>query len=328
MNPRKVTEVLAELLKQRWPIFIWGPPGAGKSSVVSEVASNNGFRVIDIRAPLLDPTDLRGIPTIEEGIARWCPPSFLPTEEESGILFFDELNAAPPMVQASLYQLTLDGRIGDYVLPSGWRIVAAGNRSEDRSVVFRMPAALANRFVHLDFEISFEDWRQWAVAHQIHPLVTGFLSLRSELLFDMSIPERGFPTPRSWEMASDTIQSIGTRGHAADVLLGIVGAGAAVEFLAYCETAMTEKQVEAIIKEPKTAKLPEEIGNLYALVSYLATRAKDKGAREASSVLLARLLPELAVLLLRDILRAYPKFIVESSAARKFVAERSDLILE
>ena len=107
-----------------------------------------------------------------------------PNPDGKGILFFDELNAAPPLVQASLYQLTLDRRIGEYVLPDGWKIVAAGNRAEDRSIVFRMPNALSNRFTHLDFEVDYEDWRIWAIDRGIHPMIIGFLGLRRELLQD------------------------------------------------------------------------------------------------------------------------------------------------
>src|SRR5205823_4197173 len=160
-------------------------------------------------------------------LAIWCPPSFLPQPgQKPGLLFFDELNAAPPLVQASLYQLILDRRIGEYVLPPGWRIIAAGNRAEDASVTFRMPAALANRFVHIEYEIDFEDWRTWAVGAGIHPLVIGFISTRRELLFNMKTPERGFPTPRSWEILSDTLKAFGTARDAQDIFLGIVGEGA------------------------------------------------------------------------------------------------------
>ena len=111
---------------------------------------------------------------------------------EKGILFFDELNAAPPLVQASLYQLTLDRRIGEYVLPDGWKIVAAGNRAEDRSIVFRMPNTLSNRFTHLDLEVDYEDWRIWAIDRGIHPMIIGFLGLRRELLFRMEERNRAF----------------------------------------------------------------------------------------------------------------------------------------
>src|SRR6478752_2297615 len=199
MKPSRVNEVLSSILDTRWPAFLWGAPGVGKSSVVHQIAQARGLELIDIRAPLLDPTDLRGLPYFKDGVAVWAPPSFLPSQPDSaGVLFFDELNAAPPLVQASLYQLTLDRRVGEYVLPQGWKIIAAGNRAEDRSVTFRMPAALANRFIHLDFEADFEDWRTWATSAGLHPLVIGFVATRRELLLDMRNAERGFPTPRAW----------------------------------------------------------------------------------------------------------------------------------
>src|SRR5262245_13767850 len=234
MKPSRIAEVISTLIDTRWPLFVWGPPGVGKSSIVRSVASAKNLPVLDVRASLLDPTDLRGIPTIANGRAVWCPPSFLPAKKDSpGLLFFDELNAAPPLVQASLYQLTLDRRVGEYTLPDGWTVIAAGNRAEDRSVTFRMPAALANRFVHLDFEVNFDDWRTWAFSAGVHPLVTSFLSVRRELLFDMSVPERGFPTPRSWEIVSDALKAAGSSRAIRDVVLGIVGEGASIEFLAH-----------------------------------------------------------------------------------------------
>jgi MoxR-like ATPase len=144
VKPSRVKAVLAKLIQTPWAVFIWGPPGAGKSSLVREVANDAGLPVIDVRATLLDPTDIRGIPAVQNGQAVWYPPSFLPTEDQSaGLLFLDELTTAPPLVQASLYQLTLDRRVGEYRLPDGWFIVAAGNRAQDSSIVHRMPAACA-----------------------------------------------------------------------------------------------------------------------------------------------------------------------------------------
>jgi hypothetical protein len=313
-------------METRWPVFIWGPPGVGKSSIVSSIAKKNKVSLIDVRASLLDPTDIRGIPYIDDGKAIWSPPSFLPYDPKSkGILFFDELNAAPPLVQASLYQLTLDRKVGEYTLPDGWRIFAAGNRAEDASIVFRMPAALTNRFIHLDFEVDVDDWIAWAVDHQIHPLVIGFIRTRRELLFDMRNIERAFPTPRSWEILSDTLGSLGLPKDAADVLIGIVGEGAALEFLGFCDNAISEELIKEIIKDPTKAELPTELGNIYALISYLSSRSKEAKVMKAAAKLLIRLNPEMAVLLVRDIIRVNPK-IVSEAGYLKFVEQHSDLL--
>jgi hypothetical protein len=250
----------------------------------------------------------------------------LPQEDAPpGILFFDELNAAPPLVQASLYQLTLDRRVGEYQLPDGWRILAAGNRAEDHSVTFRMPAALANRFIHIDFEVDFEDWRAWAGGAGIHPLVVGFLGTRRELLLRLHHSERGFPTPRAWQMVSDALGALGRPAAAADVILGIVGEGASAEFLGYCDRAISEESILAILADPSQAALPHTLGDQYALIAYITANAGRPEVIHAASVLLARLSPELAVLLLRDLLRVDPMF-VRNRAYKDFIARHAELL--
>ena len=327
MKPSRVAEVLGGLLETRWPVFLWGAPGVGKSSVVRQIADSRGLPLIDIRASLLDPTDLRGIPTIEDGKALWCPPSFLPHDPDSkGVLFFDELNAAPTLVQASLYQLTLDRRVGEYVLPDGWQIIAAGNRAEDASVTFRMPAALANRFVHLDFETDFDDWRAWALANELHHRVIAFLGTRRELLLNMESTEKAFPTPRSWEMLSDAVHRLGLTSDALDVLIGVVGEGAAMEFIGFCDSAITEERIHAILDDPEGAELPKKLGDQYALISYLCSLKADKKAQKAAGILLNRFSPELAVLLARDMLRTNPAF-SGNAGYLEFVARHQDLLM-
>lgn len=307
MKPSRAAEVIKSMISSRWPVFLWGPPGCGKSSLVRAVAGQLGLPVIDVRASLLDPTDLRGIPMIEDKSAIWCPPSFLPKPgRRPGILFFDELNAAPPLVQASLYQLTLDRRVGEYELPEGWSIVAAGNRAEDRSIVYRMPTALSNRFIHVDFDVDFDDWRAWAQQSDIDPLIIGFLAMRRELLHSMKGSDRAFPTPRSWEMASAAIKVFGSMDQCHDVLMGTIGEGAATELKAYAAKAMTIKDVEAILADPSRARLPDKIGDLYALVSFLIGSIESEQTQHACGILLDRLPVELAILVIRDTVRVNP----------------------
>ncbi len=339
MKPSRILEAVEQLIETRWPVFMWGPPGVGKSSIVKQVAERRKVPLIDIRAALLDPTDIRGIPAIENGKAIWCPPSFLPgPDQPAGILFFDELSSAPPLVQASLYQLTLDRRVGEYRLPDGWRIIAAGNRAEDRSISFRMPAALANRFIHLDFEIDYSDWRDWAVRHGIHPLVIAFLGIRRELMHDMRQPERGFPTPRSWEMVSDALALNAAHGsrkgkdpqaasieNLFDILTGIIGEPATIEFVAFCREAFSEETFLRLIADAQNAPLPRKLGDIYALVSYLVSRGKEKSVQQAAGILLNRLQPELAALLMNDLLKVAPVF-AANPMVREFMGKNAGYI--
>lgn len=141
MKASAIATALRSLMAARQPVFIWGPPGVGKSSLIAQLAIAASVSLQDIRALLFDPVDLRGLPYVVEGRSKWAVPDFLPADGE-GLLFLDELNAAPAMVQAAFYQLVLDRKLGEYILPPGWVIIAAGNRDGDRAHTTRMPTPL------------------------------------------------------------------------------------------------------------------------------------------------------------------------------------------
>jgi MoxR-like ATPase len=160
----------------------------------------------------MEPTDLRGIPFFnkDNGKMDWAPPIDLPDEELASqypviVLFLDEMNSAPPSVQAAGYQLVLNRRVGKYRLPDNVVIVAAGNRESDKGVTYRMPMPLANRFLHVEMRSDFTTWQSWAVTHDIHQDVVSFLSFSKNDLynFDAKSSSRAFPTPRSWTFVSE-----------------------------------------------------------------------------------------------------------------------------
>lgn len=160
MNHSRAVEAIKEGYATRLPMLLTGAPGVGKSSAVRTAAAELGIALIDVRASQTDPVDWRGIPSIHDGKTRWCVPDFLPTEG-AGILFLDELTAAPMAVQVALYQLILDRRIGDYVLPDGWYVMGAGNQVEDRAAAGRMSTALNNRLVHIEQTADVDGWLEW-----------------------------------------------------------------------------------------------------------------------------------------------------------------------
>jgi len=229
MKAATLKSSLEGLVRSRIPVFVWGSPGIGKSSIIRQIAEEQGLTCIDLRLSLLDPTDLKGIPFFDNSTheAVWASPNFLPKDPDSkGILFLDEINTAPPSVQASAYQLVLDRKVGDYTLPEGWSIVAAGNHESDRGVVYRMPPALANRFVHLEMEVGFEEWKSWAYSAGIAQSVIAFLSYERERLFafDPTANHKSFPTPRSWEYVSRIMDTSLPPESLREVIAGAVGA--------------------------------------------------------------------------------------------------------
>src|SRR5512135_1880079 len=238
------------------PVMLWGPPGVGKSQIVAKIAQQHGVPLIDIRLSQMEPTDLRGIPFRSGQLVEWSIPSVLPDAERhgpSGILFLDEITSAPPSVSAAAYQLILDRRLGEYAVPAGWAIVAAGNRQGDRGVTYAMPAPLANRFAHFELEVDLDDWVQWAWGEGIDERLIGFLRFKPDLLFDFDpartlAGEMAFPSPRAWEFAHRALQKFADRP---DLLLGAlaacVGQAAAIECLAYIESLERLPDVDLII---------------------------------------------------------------------------------
>src|SRR5215471_17052962 len=211
---REVTIDRAALLTQRYiakrrSVHLWGAPCIGKSDVVRQIAKQLGWNLIEWRANLREPVDCRGIPVADlaTGVTKWLTPDELPRVErdgECGILFLDELNTASPQMQAVLFQLVLERRMGDYKLPDGWVIVAAGNRVSDRASAQKMPTALRNRFAHIYVTPDVGAWVKWAVANDVAPEMIAFVRLRRELLHRMPKgDENAFPTPRSLTMAAD-----------------------------------------------------------------------------------------------------------------------------
>lgn len=290
---------LSTLIAARQPVFIWGGPGIGKSAVVRQLAEFLKMPLQDVRALLLDPVDLRGLPFLgADGRSKWAAPDFLP-QDGSGILFLDELNAAPAMVQASCYQLVLDRKLGEYTLPKGWAIVAAGNRDSDRAVTTRMPTPLRNRFVHLEFEIDLQEWSEWAIQNAVRAEVVAFLRFRPELLSVFDRDANAFPSPRSWEFVSRILDSAPDQSVEHELFEGAVGTGAATEFSAFLRMFRELPNIDAILLNPLKEPVPENAAAQYAVASALARCASDMNFDRVCTYL-DRMPIEFRVLCVRD----------------------------
>ena len=266
------------------PVMLWGPPGVGKSQMVAQVAERHDVPLIDVRLSQMEPSDLRGIPFRVDELVEWAVPAMLPNAKrhgENGILFIDEITSAPPSVSAAAYQLILDRKLGEYEVPDGWAIIAAGNRQGDRGVTYSMPAPLANRFSHYEVDINLDDWVAWAYANGIDERIIAFLRFRQDLLFEFDASQNpvAFPSPRSWEFAHRALQKFDDH---AELLLGAlqacVGKAAGVEVKAFIESLDKMPDLDAIVNG-EDVDTPKEIDLQYAVASALvgrAIRAKDK----------------------------------------------------
>lgn len=333
-------------LKQMPSVMLWGPPGVGKSQgirqIAKEIEENTGKKVnvTDVRLLLFNPIDLRGIPTAnaEKTLAVWLKPQIFQLDDSTdvvNILFLDEITAAPQSVQAAAYQITLDRVIGEHRLPDNCIVIAAGNRTTDKSVAFKMPKALANRLLHLEIEISFDSWRQWAVKSGINGKVLGYLSFRQDALmaFDATSEELAFATPRSWEMVSNILNSVNNdEDEVFSLIAGLVGIGAASEFRTWCKVYQNLPDVSDIF-EGKNCTVPRSPDELYALVSamtvYASQHRDDMTLIENSINYASKLPPDFSVVLLRDYLsieKGYRKKLMTLPVFQKWLQSKGSLL--
>lgn len=276
MKPSSIRTTLKLLITKQRPVFLWGPPGVGKSDTVRQVAEDMKLELRDVRLSLLDPIDIKGFPVLDAAkkCMSWLPADFLP-KNGKGILFFDECNAAPQSVQAAFYQLILDRKIGKYELPPGWSMLAAGNRAGDRSVVHAQPSALANRFIHLDYDVNNDDWNHWAMDNEIHLDVRAFIRFRPNLLhsFDPTTNPRAFPTPRSWAFVDDIYKQGLSSDDEFELIKGTIGEGAAAEFSGFVRQIKDLPTVDQVLLDPDGTKLPANPGAQYAMATALDAKA-------------------------------------------------------
>jgi hypothetical protein len=303
MKPSMLIEALHVLISQQLPVHIWGACGVGKSQIGAQVARDLGWEFRDIRAVQLDPVDLRGLPRITAHWTEWVPPKFLPTTGK-GILLLDELTSAPQLTQAGCYQLVLDRKLGEYALPEGWVVIAAGNPASERGVHFSMPRPLRNRFVHLELEPDLADWCRWAIQSGIRNEIVAFLRFRPELLHDANAAsdQNAWPTPRAWEMASKVLNGLSAGTNVAlekTVLDGAIGHGAASELVGFLQLFRQLPSIDEILLNPDTVPVPAEPSSQIAIATALGRAMTDQSIGRGKKYL-DRMETEMSVLAMRD----------------------------
>ncbi len=345
MRPLYLSRVLNEELRgttegYHTPVMLWGPPGVGKSQIVIQVGSGLGIPVIDVRLSQMEPSDLRGIPFKQNDKVEWAVPAMLPDADSHGpvgILFLDEINAAAPSVSAAAYQLILDRRLGNYQVPPGWAIFAAGNRQGDRGVTYAMPAPLANRFSHYEVDLNLDDWVAWAFANGIDERIIGFLRFRPELLFDYDPAHNpvAFPSPRSWEFAHRALQKFNDYPDlVAGSLQACVGQAAAIECHAFIRSLDQMPDLDRIVAGEELAA-PDEIDLQYAVASALVGRAvRAQGEAGAAGIFnnilrYAGCFPqrEMGVMLVSDLHRAIGQELFAAEGFADWADSIADLVL-
>lgn len=268
ITPKELSDLLLNLAPVR-PVFIWGPPGIGKSSLVKQFANEVGLPCVSLLGSQLAPEDLIGIPQIIEGKSRFCPPRMI-AREDAYCLFLDELNACSHEVQKAFYSLILDRRVGEYIMPQGSIVVGAGNRAQDSAIVKPISSALINRMFHIELRASHRDWLEWAGGAAIHPWIIEYIQTRPDHLHQTPPKhEEPFSSPRSWHILSDSLKAHGD--DISDESIGILAYGCvspshAGQFKAFVKQIRHKYVLAKILKgEARWPDKPEDRDVLYFL---------------------------------------------------------------
>ena len=307
----RLQDELARYVKIKQPVHLWGGPGVGKSYTAEKIADDLGMEYIDVRALTLDPVDLRGIPyrDTESNVTRWAAPGFLPPSDATGdfLINFEELPAAPQMVQVALFQLIDKRQLGEYTLPEGAAMMACGNRVSDRGGAVRMPTPLVSRFVHMDVAADAREWTRWAAENAIAPEIIFFVQYRPELLTTFNPKTQGegagaaYACPRTWEYASNLLEvdnaSIIKSDLRVALLRGIVGEEAAIEFNAFLDVMASLVHPKVVLANPDTANIPDDPAALLALCGAIS-RYTEPDMMESVVEYANRLTPEIGQFLI------------------------------
>jgi hypothetical protein len=277
--------------------MLHGRPGVGKTELVQTLAARKGAELYDLRLTTIEPQDLRGLPFYDHATGRtvWYRPEDLPDDPaRPAILFLDELTAAAPTLQPTVYGLLQERRVGRHRLPDGVFIVAAGNTVEDGAIAYEMGTALSDRLIHMIVQADAEDWlKSYAPGAGIHPTVAAFLRARPDLLETTEDAlRRGHAiacTPRSWTRVSRIMEAVPDRAARAVMIAGTVGEAAAAEFALIADEIEASVRVAEMLETPRrdrTELYPATLHGLTALI-YGLTGAVDARSMPAAIEILA-----------------------------------------
>jgi len=263
----------------RLPLFMWGPPGVGKSAIARSVANEDGYDFIDLRLVQIDALDLRGMPRIKTDqhgneVMHFVSTSSLPRSGK-GYLFLDEFVQAPTLVMNAASELVLDRRIGEYNLPDGWSVIAAGNRRTDRAGTIEMPAHMKNRFVHIEVVPELEAWLEWAAGNDIHPQIIAYIRASGlTSLYKFNADALAFPTQRSWEFASKILHTKVSGPTQRALLSGAVGESEATSLLGWIKSQVQMPSYADVISAPMSVPIPKQSSQRMMFIDSIIRQAQ------------------------------------------------------
>lgn len=289
----------------RRALLVEAAPGVGKTEIAYQVSKILKIGFMAIHAPLLVAEDY-GFPVVSKdkmNVDFVVSSSKFPLEgsdcPEFGIFLIDELPQADTAGQKILANLVQEREIHGKKLKAGWTIVCTGNRQKDRAGANRILGHLGNKITRVELDVSLDDWTQWALQNDVNPEVVAFIRFRPALLSNFDPQQEINATPRAWVHGVSACLGAIPKELEFECFKGDVGEGPAAEFLAFLKIYRNMPNPDAILLDPKKAKLPTDPATLYALCGALSHRATPQNFGRALTYV-RRMDPEFSVLFVKD----------------------------
>jgi hypothetical protein len=335
IRPTELTVLLSATIKARKPVLITGAPGIGKSDIVTQATIAAGADLILSHPAVEDPTDTKGLPWVVDGHARFMPFGDLEkamNADHPTVWFFDDLGQASPAVQASKMQLLLAREVNGHKIPDEIVFVAATNRRTDKAGVTGILEPVKSRFVTIvELEPNLDDWCNWAIDHDISPVLLSFLRFQPDLLckFSASADLSNSPVPRTWNHVHELLKMDLPNSVQNAAISGAVGEGAATEFLAFLKLCQQLPSIDQILIDPKSVPVPQQPAILYALAGALANRTTETNFSRVAmyiNLMCDDGKGEFGVLTLRDAMRRHPEITQTQAFVKLATGELGALI--
>ncbi|MGV8863257.1 MAG: hypothetical protein ACOH2T_19085 [Pseudomonas sp.] len=317
LPPSLIRKNLIRTMQAGLVCYIQAPPAVGKTDIIRSIAAEFDMKLLDMRLSQHDVADLNGLPDFtKDGRAYFAPFTNFPlegdplplkadgSEYQGWIISFDELSSANRQMQAAAFKILLEREVGLRKLHPRVMMVCAGNREQDNGVTHTMSTPLQSRLIHLEMRVDHGEWMDWAVDHGIDARILGFLEFKADLLhkFDPQHDDKTFPAPRTWEFAHKLIQDTEISNADLPLLAGTVGAGAAQEFIHFCQVYAELAKVADILKNPSTIQVPEEPSAKYAMTTHLVGHCSTASI-DAIATYIERFPVEFKIVFLRNLNR-------------------------
>jgi hypothetical protein len=335
---KEVKAMIRALLERPQPmtLMLWGPPGVGKTSAVAQVAQESSVGMKAVISHLYQPVDVLGLPYIVDGKCEYAPPTIFPDagrDASRGIFFLDELPNCVPAMQSAWGIIILERSTKQYQFPPNWLVVCAGNREGDRAGATRLVSALENRMIHVEVTPNADEFLSYGVSQQFHPMVLSFLEERRDLLmkFDPRSAEKAFPSPRSWERASEALSLQLPEEISNEMIRGAVGVGAATEFLAFLKVKRDLPTLQEVlsgsVKLSRFSNRPDIVrASIYSVLSFVA-ESKSAEHYEAAIQVALGAPDEWAVVLLKRLQQLDAAKLLQTKSWREIVPKYGKYLL-